>query len=85
MMTNDKMIQFVKRWRALEKASRDLDWGRSVLARDITAIGEPSLDGFAYLILWERSDGFVMCEGASEEGDGRDGRWYWPEDDTEEV
>jgi ribosomal protein S18 len=36
-MTNDKMIQFVKRWREIERAQKDIDFTRSELARDIRA------------------------------------------------
>lgn len=34
-MNNDKMLQFVKRWRALEAAQRDLDFRISEWARDL--------------------------------------------------
>lgn len=34
-MHNDKMIQYVKRWRDLQKRQADLDFEVSVLARDI--------------------------------------------------
>lgn len=36
-MNNDKMIRFVKRWREIEQQQKDLDFQRSVLARDIRA------------------------------------------------
>ena len=34
-MNNDKMLHFVKRWRALEAAQRDLDFKISEFARDV--------------------------------------------------
>lgn len=34
-MTNEKMLQFVKRWRDIEAQQKDLDFNRSKLARDI--------------------------------------------------
>ncbi len=34
-MTNDKMIQFLKRWRQLETQQRDLEFARSEWARDV--------------------------------------------------
>lgn len=51
-MKNDKMIQFVKRWRDLERRQKDLDFERSVFARDLRAEFEPGRLGDDEFVNW---------------------------------
>jgi hypothetical protein len=51
-VNNSKMIQFVKRWRELESKAKDLDYQRSVLARDIRAEFPKGSDGDEAFTKW---------------------------------
>lgn len=51
-MNNSKMIQFVKRWREIERQTKDLDYQRSVLARDIRAEFSDGNVGDEQFIKW---------------------------------
>lgn len=51
-MTNDKLIQFLKRWRALEVARTNLDYARSLWSRDVRVEFADGKSGDLAFVKW---------------------------------